>query len=375
MVRTRGFLAHRKMLVLPYAILFLFGVIGVRCGRFGGRGFEKVEDGVKDREQIAIRRSEECADTEISEDGVVLLGEDTAHHHGDGVGGTCIAKSLHDLLGDLEVGAAKNGKPDDIGAFFDGGLYDIVGGKADPRVDHIEAKMTCGDGDDLGSVGMSVQTGFSDKHTRSMPKALAEGLDTVLERASAVFLEREGLAFDAGSCAVFTKDTTQSIGPFSCRHASEGALDRGGHHILSAASGFLEGVKGRLDFFWTALLARLIEKGKRFVGGEGIDAKQAAVLVGYQGRGQAFGPTIDADDDLFAALDAADARRHRAHKSAFHVAALDRSVDTPHAKDMCDLFAGFGFDRVRFGLDHRASIEDVGVFEKIGFVSKDLLQA
>ncbi len=306
---------------------------------------------------------------------MIIVGQDTAHDNGDRVGCACFLESLHDLFCDLGMGAAQDGKADQVGAFFDGALYDIVGRKADSCIDHIESEVSGGDGDHLGPVGMSVESGFSDEYPRPMSESFGESVDTVLERDASCFVEGECLSFDAGGCAVFAEDGAEGICPFACGDASECALDGSGHHILPVACGLLESLEGGLDFFGIALFASLLKECKGFVCGVWIDAEQAAVLVGHERRGQGVCPAIDADDDLFTALDAANACGHRAHQRTFHVAAVDGSVDAAHALDAFDLFACFGFDRFGFGLDDRASVEEVGIFEEIRFIREDLLKS
>ncbi len=101
----------------------------------------------------------------------------------------------------------------------------------------------------------------------------------------------------------------------------------------------------------------------------------AAVGPAQERRRDATGPAVDADDHLLLLGDAGHAHRHRAHKLALEIAALDRGAHAAHAADLAQLGAGRTGQRLDLGRHHRAAVEKVRVLEQVGLVGEDLLQA
>ena len=61
------------------------------------------------------------------------------------------------------VCARENGKGDRVNVFLDRGVYDHLGALMESGVDHFEAGITKGAGDDLRAAIVTVQSNFADE--------------------------------------------------------------------------------------------------------------------------------------------------------------------------------------------------------------------
>jgi len=325
--------------------------------------------------EVEVGRGEDLADTEGAEGFVVVLRDDAADDDGDGVAGAGGPQPFDHLPGEVEVGAGEDGEADDIGGLFDGALDDLLGREADAGVDDIEAAVAGRDGDHFGAVGVAIEAGLADDDPRAVAGAADELLGAAADLGDAVAVDVEALPLDAGGRAVLAEDAAEGIGPFAGGDAGEGALDRRLHQVRAAAGRGFEGFEGGLH---PRRVALRFDGGERFEGAAGlgfIDLEDAAILAGEERRGEAVGPAVDADDDEFAGVDFADPLGHGADELGLQVAGFDGGADAAHGFDARDLLAGLPLELFDLRFDDDGAVEDVGVFEEVGFVSQDLLEA
>ena len=89
----------------------------------------------------------------------VGFGNDAADEDGNVVH-PFIVEQLHELRADGVVRAGKDGEADDIDVFLDGGGGDHFGSLPETGVDHFQAGVTEGAGDDFGTAVVAVKTGL-----------------------------------------------------------------------------------------------------------------------------------------------------------------------------------------------------------------------
>ena len=100
---------------------------------------------------------------------------------------------------------------------------------------------------------------------------------------------------------------------------------------------------------------------------------QNRAFTGCQGRGFAVTPAIDPDHHLLAAFNADNAPCIGFHKRAFHHALFHRNHRAAHRLDAMKLDKGCFFQLGHFPLDLERSIKNITIFEKVCFISHDLL--
>ena len=108
--------------------------------------------------------------------------------------------------------------------------------------------------------------------------------------------------------------------------------------------------------------------------GRGVDLEEGLPPGEQRGR-LGLGEPIHTHHDLLAALDRLRARRLRLDQALLHVRALDGRHHPALAEHVLELQARGQLQLGRPGFDHARAVEEILVFEQIGLVGEDLLDA
>ena len=183
---------------------------------------------------------------------------------------------------------------------------------------------------------------------------------------------RRGLA-DAGRRAVGAEGVAQGLRPFAGGHAGAGGLDGRLHHVLVGRGGGAELVERGVDPGLVALGAPLVQRGLLLLLRGRVDGHDPALGVGGEGGGLGLLVAVDADQDLLARLDAAEALAVGVDQRGLHVR---HGLDGPAVLgDPGHLGLRGLLELLDEALHDRGALEDVGVLEQVGLVGEHLLDA
>ena len=129
-------------------------------------GLPRVQGGLEpfvDRDERGAG-GKELGDTDLFELGDIGDGDDSTaeHHH---FIESPLPEELEDTGKERHVRAGEQREADGIGIFLQGGLGDLLRRLVQTGVDHLEAAVSEGAGDDLGTAVVTVQTRFGDDHS------------------------------------------------------------------------------------------------------------------------------------------------------------------------------------------------------------------
>ena len=143
--------------------------------------------------------------------------------------------------------------------------------------------------------------------------------------------------------------------------------------LLLARRHLAQGHQRRVDRGLVALGAPALDRLALLGLDRGIDREDAAVAALQQRRGLGLGVAVDADDDLLAGLDAADALAVGVDERGLHVVhGPDRApvlLDDRHLGPRA--LEHLGHEPVH----HLGALEEVGVLEQVGLIGQHLLDA
>ena len=158
--------------------------------------------------------------------------------------------------------------------------------------------------------------------------------------------------------------------PFTGGHTSLGAGDRGGHDVFTLLCGFAQCRQCGVNSGLIALGAPRVQAFDLFGLYRRVHDHDTAIARG-QRRGFGFGPLVHANHDGFVLFDPVQAVGVRFYQTRFHV--FDRGNSAAHRIQIGQFVTRTFFQRLDLAVHGGVAVEQVFVFQQVGFIGHDLL--
>src|SRR5271165_5588792 len=253
-----------------------------------------------------------------------------------------------------------------------GALSDLRRREADPIIDHVQPGIERPRRDLLGPVGVAVEARLANEELYPATELQRHALDLAAQRIEIGRLLARPWR-NARRSAELAEFGAQGVAPFASRDARFGRLDRGRHDVGAACRRRAKRPKRLSD-------ASMVTPGApRLQGCDllrlGLGGRnQYGALTGGQRRWFGIDEGVDADDDLFAALNRLQPAGVGFDQASLEDARLDHPDRAAHCVNRSNLAQRLAFERLDQGCDFLAAVENVAEVEKVRLVGHDLLQ-